>query len=483
MPKGPKLNNISKSFTTRDSLGIEGVATSISAEICPVVNTVTPRAFYWPFMVWTYYDFYRYSGIEERSYSAFDTYLKRQDYFFVLATLLTPNSDQTNLVGKQQTELDIKNNPVGPYPYNPAYFKTRFGGMQYYNAGCLSMLFVVDYDPESDKNYVFPKITKQGEQMAIAFENVIKNTEYYKKYRRNDSEVPKDVLLEYGKIINIGLKGFDESKALLRYGLFETKRNRKLADCAVYIKYLYDIYNITSLNRDDCRVIFYDHTTPAGKAVVLNPELVTIVNEWEIVIGRQYFTSGLELIWKFMLEQLISPVSIKTWFEEVLAASEFTWDINLKVSDIIFECNYDFKKRESMISDATRGRNEASNIENGIKIILSVYNRFADRNDLGNEKAFFTYGVDSQTISMAELFETVEAYRDRSIKEFILFVMQQWLVEQHYITAFEKMLQNRDGFYYEVIDGLYIKKHDFDMDFQGIRMIQLMQVMKDLDML
>ncbi len=57
MPRGPRLNNINKNFTTRDSLGIESVATSISADICPIVNTVTPRAFYWPFMVWIYYDF------------------------------------------------------------------------------------------------------------------------------------------------------------------------------------------------------------------------------------------------------------------------------------------------------------------------------------------------------------------------------------------------------------------------------------------
>lgn len=66
MPKGgPKLNNISKNFTARDSLGVEGVSASMQAEICPVVNTVTPRAFYWPFMIWIYYDFYKYSGITD----------------------------------------------------------------------------------------------------------------------------------------------------------------------------------------------------------------------------------------------------------------------------------------------------------------------------------------------------------------------------------------------------------------------------------
>ena len=204
MPKCPQLNNIAKNFTTRDSLGIESVATSISAEICPIVNTVTPRAFYWPFMVWIYYDFYKYSGIEDHSVRAFDAYLKRQDYFFVLATLLTPGSDQTNLVGKQQTQDDIYYNRTGKYSFNPKYFKTRYGGMQYYNAGCLSMRFIVDQNPETGEYYSFPKLTKDGERMAVAFERVIKNSQYYKKYRLLDVDVPESVLKEYGKVIDFG---------------------------------------------------------------------------------------------------------------------------------------------------------------------------------------------------------------------------------------------------------------------------------------
>jgi len=483
MLKGPKLNNIARTFTTRDSLGIEGVATSISAEICPVVNTVTPRAFYWPFMVWIYYDFYKYSGIEEKTYSAFDAYLKRQDYFFVLAILLTPNSDQINLVGKQQTELDIQDNPKGPYSFNSKYFKTRFGGMQYYNAGCLSMRFIINYDPETDKNFSFPKLTKIGEQMALAFENVIKDTKYYKRYRRSDLAVPKKVILEYGQVINIGLNGFNESKALLRHELFETNRNAKLSDCAAYIKYLHDNYNIESMARDESRCLLYDRTTVDNEEIIVIPELKTISNEWEIVIGRQYFTSGLEMIWKFMLEQLTHPLLIKEWLENIFDISEFKWDLNMKISEVIEECNYSFELRENMIYDARRGMNDTISIENGIKVILSVYNRFIERDDLGDEIAFFTYGIDSQSIPMSELFEVVDDYKDKSIQEFILYVMEKWLIDQHYITAFEKMLQNRDGFFYEVIDDFYMKRHEFRLDFQGIRMIQLMQVMKDLDML
>lgn len=482
MPRGPRLNNINKNFTTRDSLGIEGVATSISADICPIVNTVTPRAFYWPFMVWIYYDFYKYSGIEERNVEAFDRYLKRQDYFFVLANLLTPNSDQVNMVGKQQTQIDIDNNPDGPYLFNPAYFKTRYGGMQYYNAGCLTMGFIVDHNPNNpDETYKFPKLTKDGEQMALAFEKVIKNTIYYKEYRRNDSAVPREVLVEFGKVVNIGLVGFDECKELLKKKLFE--HNYRLSKSSEYIKYLWQRYSITELNGEKCRRAFFDYEDANGNSIAIRDDLRDVGHGWEIVVGRQYFTSGLEMIWKYMLEQLNSPATKEQWIKIVFELSEFTVNLNSNLHDVIEGCRYSFSERENIIADARRSNNGIASVENGIKLILSIYNRFHDRDDIDEEKAFFTYGADGDNISFSELFETVDNYRNRSVKDFILFVMDAWLIQQHYITAFDKMLQGRDGFYYEIIDGVYLKKHDFGIDFQGIRMIQLSQVMQDLNML
>ena len=47
MPRGPRLNNINKNFTTRDSLGIEGVATSISADICGMQPCVMEKEDCW----------------------------------------------------------------------------------------------------------------------------------------------------------------------------------------------------------------------------------------------------------------------------------------------------------------------------------------------------------------------------------------------------------------------------------------------------
>ena len=487
MQKGPLLNNNSRNFTTRDSLGIESVAASISREICPIVNTVTPRAFYWAFMVWIYYDFYKFSGIEEHTVDAFDkTYLKRQDYFFVLSQLLNNAEDQVNLVGKQNSEYDINNNPKGPYAYNPDYFVSRYGGMQYYNAGCITLDYIRDVDVDNSyKRYNFPKLTKAGEKLAIAFQKNIKDTRYYKEYRLKDIPVPRDVLIEYGKAINLSLNGFDDCKEDLAEHLFNiiTPNNEKLDDSAEYVKFIHESYDMDGATLDSYRDILFDAYSLRGRNEEIDSKLRGISNSWEIVIGRQYFTSGLECIWKYMLYQIGVPLTKKEWIRQSISNSEWSVDLKDNLSTIINECNYDFDTREQMIYDAAHYYNAGSMVENGLRIVLSMYNRFKGRDDFGEEAAYLTWGMESDSISFIELIDKVDEYRDKPIQDFIIYVMDEWLIEQHYRTAFEKMLQGRDGFYYEIIDGYYSEKHGFDIDFQGIRLYQLAQVMTDLDLL
>ena len=484
MKKGPLLNNNSRKFTTRDSLGIESVAASISRDLCPIVNTVTPRAFYWAFMVWIYYDFYKYSGIEEHTVDVFDkNYLKRQDYFFVLSQLLTEGSDQINLVGKQNSQDDINKNLNGPYVFNADYFLSRYGGMQYYNAGCLTMDYIRDFDFENNKRFSFPKLTAEGKEMALAFQSIIEDTEYYKHYRLNDVPVPKDVLIEYGKAINIGLDGFENCKASLRKHLFENPEYPLLKFSADYVKFIYDRYDMSNADLSYYRDLLFDAFSVRGRNETIFPELREVANGWEIVVGRQYFTSGLESVWKYMLEQIKLPLTKKEWIKYCIDSTD--WEINIddSVSTILPKCNYDFETRESMISEARRYVAPSKMVENGLKIVLSIYNRFANRDDFGEESALLTKGNETSSISFEELINTVKNYMDKSIREFVIFIMDNWLIEQHRKTAFEKLMQGRDGFYFEEIDGSYSYKSSFEIDFQGIRLYQLSQVMKDLNML
>jgi hypothetical protein len=240
------------------------------------------------------------------------------------------------------------------------------------------------------------------------------------------------------------------------------------------------------LNTSKCREIFYDYFSPYGENKYEYPdELQEIVNSWEIVVGRQYFATGLEMIWKYMLENLNSPKLYKKWFNDCLSNSKITFQLNDKLGNLIPLCNYNYSDREKMVADAkSKSSNHQSNIENGIKLILSVYNRLNNRDDFSKDnKNYYNYGMDNNSISLNEFFKLVDEYKDKTIEEFVKHIMYFYLLNQHMNTAFEKMIQGRDGYYVEKIENEYVRKENFYFDFQGIRMVQLSMVMQDLNVL
>lgn len=485
MNKGPRLNNISRNFTTRDSLGIEGVATSISAEICPIVNTVTPRPFYWAFITWCYYDFYNTCDVKDRSADNVYKYVKMQNYFLALASNIT-NSDGTNgFTGADTIRERIDLNQES-FSYNEKYLKTILSNMGYYPAGLFTMGFIVDADPETFEKLKYPHLTKEGEKLAKAFEEVFSQTRYYKEYRKMEKSVPREVLIELSEFININLNNFDEVKRILIDHLFKKESQKKLIESHNYLKFIYKNYKPDNLNTSKCREIFYDYFSPYGENKYEYPdEFKEIVNSWEIVVGRQYFATGLEMIWKYMLENLNSPKLYKKWFNDCLSNSKITFQLNDKLGNLIPLCNYNYSDREKMIADAkSKSSNHQSNIENGIKLILSVYNRLNNRDDFSKDnKNYYNYGMDNNSISLNEFFKLVDEYKDKTIEEFVKHIMYFYLLNQHMNTAFEKMIQGRDGYYVEKIENEYVRKENFYFDFQGIRMVQLSMVMQDLNVL
>lgn len=475
---GPKLNKnkTDANFSPENSLGIEGVAASMQGDICPVVTTVTPRAFYWAFLVWIYYDFYTFFPAQEKNYDLFIEHLRRQDFFFVAATLLSEN-DNTNLGGiRKVTEL-LKRE--GDVPFNNDYLRVDYGAMNDYTSGCASRDLLCTKEGENDLS--FPKLNSVSVEIGKNFEKIIKNTRYYKEYRLSDKAVPREVLKEYGQVINLGLNGFDEVKAILRHRFFDT--DFRLSKCAKYIAFLFKETHFQNLSAESCRRLFFDHVTEEGKYISIPEDLKYISDAWEIVIGRMYFSIGLGMIWKYMLETIETPMKKDEWMKTVLKNAFLEIDIDKPVKSLLPECRFDFETREDFINNARLGYDAECYAEDGLSILFSIYNWLKDRQDFGEEKLFLNYGNDSDSISLKSFEQTVDEYIDKPIKEFLIFIMDKWLIVQHFNTAFEKLFYNIDGFFYEVIDDKYYKKHNYSVGFQGIRMTQLYRIMQDLDML
>ena len=138
----------------------------------------------------------------------------------MLSQIIAKSPDE-GLSGVTIATEDYNNNQEGPYVYNSRYLAAAFGGMQYYYAGIISMDFI--RDNENGNAYAFPKLTTKGEKLALAFQDVIKDTEYYRHYRKTEAPVPKTVLEEYGRVINLNLNGFYTCKEILKNRLFENE--------------------------------------------------------------------------------------------------------------------------------------------------------------------------------------------------------------------------------------------------------------------
>lgn len=492
--KGPQLNDHTPNTTNRDNLGITGAQTTLQAELCPVVNTVTYRAFYWIFLTWNYYDFYQYSGETDFSRNAGtrfnEDYVKKNDYYFVLGNLINNNPDTKNLVGIEKTTNDLSTNNSGPFKYNRDYFVSYLGGMQYYNAGCRTLGFTTDTDSEGNPISGLNRLTKGlGTEMGKAFEKVIKNTEYYRKYRFKDTKVPRHVLEEFGSVVSLDLNGFDECKSILRRELFEERfnellDNKHLIESKDYLIFLYREYQIKNPGAKEIRKVLYDYFSPRGAYKYDFPEsLKYVVKAWEVVVGRQYFTTAIEMICKAMIDSLDVPKTMEQWVGDLI--DDLSWekvDVDQTIESLLPSCNFNFDERENLIEQGYRSvRDTSRNCDTGIRIILSVYNRFKDRPDIENKH--LSIGGE---VSVSNLIELVDNWKDRPVIDLLQYIMREWIVYQNEVTALEKVMRSRslDGYIFERVDEKYARTGKYPAtDFQGIRLINLLQVMKDLDVI
>lgn len=482
--RGPLFNKTVTITTGRDNLGIDSVFSSITSDLCPVVNTVTPAPFYWIFLTWLYYDAHVNAKIKLTETKLYRQYIRRQEYFFILANVLANGNDNINtlLNGKDNVSNHVIGDD-GPYDFYEEYYGNS-GGMNYYSGGLVTLGIV--HDDGNQGRY--PTMSTIGKQLALSVENKIKDTKYYKFYRLNGNPVPKDVLIEYAQSINAALKGFDESKTILKQVMFDETDNRKyLCYTRDYLLYIHN--NIMKLNKityKDMRKILYEVFSYKNKEKYkLSPELKWISTGWEIAIGRVYFTMGVEIIWKQLLDILnANPMDLEDWLNKTISSTADKDTLNMSVIEVLSDSEFNFEENESQIDKITKTHQLVNDdIIFAIKLMLSVYKRFYNRDDLDDTMFMDFFKRDYDNLALSDWFKLVEEYEDKPLKELLCYVMKHYCIKQHLNTAKRKMYYGRDGYYIEKISDVYyyIRKHY--VFFKGNRIMQFISVMKCLDML
>lgn len=117
------------------------------------------------------------------------------------------------------------------------------------------------------------------------------------------------------------MKEFNECKALLRAQLIGL--NPSLAMCANSAKDIYRLARNAKLDQKNARYFLFDYFSPAGERHSFLNELQALKVCWEIAVGWQYFTTGIEIIWEYMLQSLTSPSILQEWVNNVLKNGTF----------------------------------------------------------------------------------------------------------------------------------------------------------------
>ncbi len=477
---GPLINNTKKNFTTRDNLGIEGTSNTMAANLCPIVNTVTPHPYYWAFIAWCYWKFFDINGYYK--YDEVKKFIRRINFFITLGNVLDENSSGNgftgvnSITGRLNSLLD-KDTDSFRYYHN---YIVELSTMGYYTPGLLTMNLFKYIEDESDgkvRLHIAPKCVR----LAKAYDAVISKTEYYKQYLE-DEIVPRRVLIELGSTVHIDMDNFDECKQILTEYLFgsDTQSSSKLSKCKDYICYIKEHTGISVSSTEKCRRVFFDEFSVRGNNKPIISELSPVAKGFEIVACRHYFVAGLEVIWQHMLNQLVTPMSISQWISCSVKDNKYSFDITKPLSLVVNRFCYNSSELEDLLAKVKKDNEHV--LERALITLVSVYNRLKDRTDFPDEiKTYLLFGG-TESVSLKRFLDNVDEHRDASIEEFLRFIMQYWLVNQHFRTAYRKMLDDKNGFYIEEInDNEYIKNdHVFNWGFQANRMVQLYSVMKDL---
>ena len=463
--KGPKINNTKRNFSGINSLGIQTPYDQMRRDLLPVLTLETTRAFYWALISWCYYDFNNVYPEEVKSTKKVFDYVKKHNYFFALSNMLNGNYDTDTFKGTRNIGYKI-NKDDSKFSYDESYI-SKYGSIDSYYTSTLSLDLWLDEKSQLYEDRI---------NFANSFANKIRHTDYYKN--REKEEFSKEALIELGKIVNIRLDGFDETKSFLRRYLFENEKYINLGCSKKLIEHIREDNPEINLNGREARRIFYD-IYPKEKE--LAEDLLDIAFGWEILTGRLYFQGALELIWKTMLLNLNKMKTKREWIEEVLNKSKFSWDINQSIESIINKYNLTSEEIERSIYKKEVEAEES--LEIALGILFSVYNKFLGKNNrnVSNKEEYFKYGGINYSITLNQFFRKVNDYKEKKVLDLLSYIMDDYLIQQHLITAENKLYSNNiDGYYIENIDGKFIKKRDFDLYPKSTRLKGLYGIMKDL---
>jgi hypothetical protein len=516
---------VSQDERGQDHLSLASVSQNIYDQVTPGFTTLTNRARYYALYCWILHDYY--SGGYERE--DLDTFLRRREYAFALACVShnhDPGSLGEEAVAGVRASRRRWRAGVDPLDLSKHPIKGKWGGYgNYRNAmqriGLLRLSETQDSLTESSAG------APTGRVLAEAFQSIIEDTTYFKKYR-DKYLVPRAVIEEYGQVactcqMRDALDGEVLRRALLQPdppvsdpGLsgMHLARSRTLS-------LIFDAINNCGGERmDDMawrNLVFY-RSFSDGRSYEPPEGLAETTLVWRMSQQRELHVYALTSLWEDFLWWLeeYGPVALEEWIhvldseadlsragarfglvpklgrpsqvtvgqllDTVAASAGVGGAFNLSLTQRICErIGRDSNSSETMLraardSDDLPGFGDY--VATALWLSLVLYARTRHwASEGGSTAAYITKMGDSRQWSVASYFVEIERKREDTAIEFLAWIYQN-LVRQHLTVGLGKLPLDTFRLLYE--DGLLHYRAPDWPDFSADRYDQMLNICRDL---
>lgn len=179
-----------------DHLSLSSVSENIYDRVTPGFTTLTNRARYYALYCWILHDYF--GGGHERE--AFESFFRRREYAYALACHSHDHEPGTHrgsaIVGSRMASRRWKSGE-DPLDLSVSHIKSRLGGFGGYR-NAMQRVGLLKLSDDQVSLTESASGAPSGRALAEAFQKAIEDTTYFKEYR-DEHEVPRSVIEEYGR--------------------------------------------------------------------------------------------------------------------------------------------------------------------------------------------------------------------------------------------------------------------------------------------
>lgn len=474
-----------------DMLGVEGAAQSYQQWLIPGIISTTDHARYYSFYAWVLYRYIHSQTGNRLMQNFLGKYYKRHEVALILGAYShhIDGNFVRGLTGAGNNYSKVRSwwDTSDPVSLDTNYFQNELGGFgQYY----ITAMFVMGIIGDSENpSWVYP-LTHRGEALAIAYENSIKKTRYFKRLLdagQLESLSHKDAA-NYGNAGCICSQALSQGEdlSLLREAFFrfdqtedDSPHKRRRFALAVSLDLVRSAKG--KFNRDMLRPALYLGEYAPGVLYQPTPELEEWAFRWKMVAVRHQYTFGLQAIWGAFILHLrttnggLSLSDFMEWAKKTLGSESFDAPLGDYLGGLCKEVGLadDWKKSHSGFNNACRQSTELDEyslyleadanpddsetlLTVGVRSLLQFYLRFLGLNQQPRDE--WSEMVERERLPISSFFEFVgeNLAKESSLGQWLEHLNKEFILSQHEFVALEKMrYQNYDTFKFYYREGRF----------------------------